>query len=85
MPFLPRSLMTLTTLSTTLASAQDAGPPACCIGDEPTAAVPAGDGRFCVLDTVFQLLAVLRLNGLVPFREEGLLLCDALWRLHDAK
>lgn len=48
------------------------GPPPCAHDDRPARVVPAGDGRWTVLDTSYGLPEAFRPDDLVPAREAGL-------------
>lgn len=64
--------LTLTaTLTSPTGAVRAEGPPPCAYQDRPARVVPAGDGRWTVLDTVFGLPATFRPDDLVPAREAG--------------
>lgn len=77
LPFLTMPLLASLALAAAqpaapLAEAAREGPPACRYDDVPATIVPADDGRFTVLDTVFRLPADFVPTDLVPAREAGL-------------
>jgi D-alanyl-D-alanine carboxypeptidase len=66
-----RAVLALAALCLGAVPAAGQGPPACTYQDRPADVVPAGDGRFTVLDTVFALPADFVPPDLVPARQAG--------------
>lgn len=59
------------TLTAPAGAVRAEGPPPCMYEDLPARVVPAGDGRWTVLDTAYGLPAAYRPDELVPAREAG--------------